>query len=161
MVRYMDRHMCEGRKGKRIRVCYPGAGVADVEERLDRVVRGSGENTTVLIHVGSNDVSKFHSEELLNRYKKLVLTLRNTRRKGILTGILPCIWRREEWSSRALGINQRVRALCKANDVLFVDLWDDFYGKDVLYRQDGRHLSKQGDIIFARMLEKILRGAGN
>ena len=40
-------------------------------------------------------------------------------------------------------------ALCKEEDVGYVDLWDSFAGKEDMYVRDGLHLSGKGAAVFA------------
>ena len=42
--------------------CLPGAGVQDVVERYKKVVKGTGKEALVVLHVGVNDVGRVRSE---------------------------------------------------------------------------------------------------
>ena len=67
---------------------------------------------------------------------------------GILVG---------EWLSRAIGVNERVRVLCREVGVSFVDEWDRFFGRGELYVRDGVYLSRKGVDVFRECLERAVR----
>jgi len=52
--------------------CLPGAGVHDVVQRYKQVVKGTGKEALVMVHVGVNDVGRVGSEELVSRYRELL-----------------------------------------------------------------------------------------
>ena len=55
--------------------------------------------------------------------------------------------------SKALGINERIKAICQKKEVRFVDLWDAFYGNRKMYRRDGIHFSEEGMILYGNQLD--------
>ena len=55
-------------------------------------------------------------------------------------------------NSKRMAINRMVKRLCKEEDVGYVDLWDSFVGKEVMYGRDGLHLSGKGAAVFAEGL---------
>ena len=64
------------RKGppKWVRICLPGAGIQAVRNRA-----AIGRGSTVLVHVGTNDVDKKGSEKVMGRYRELVRVLKRVR----------------------------------------------------------------------------------
>ena len=58
------------------------------------------------------------------------------------------------WLSRAVAVNCRFADHCKSNGWTFIDNWDLFYGKDVLYAGDGVLLSRRGIQVLAGTLKK-------
>ena len=52
----------------RRRFCIPGGGVQDVIDSVNDVTHQASATTTYVIHVGTNDVQRFRSEELLDKY---------------------------------------------------------------------------------------------
>ena len=71
-------------------------------------VRDSSPNSVLILHGGVNDVGNTPSEELINTYRTVIVKLGKSRRRGFITSILPKIGAGMEWSSRAIGINDRV-----------------------------------------------------
>lgn len=62
-----------------------------------------------------------------------------------------------EWMSRAIGVNERVKALCKDVGASYVDEWDSFVGQRELYARDGVHLSGMGIDVLSECLERAVR----
>ena len=77
-------------------------------------------------------------------YHSLLQRLREARKPTIVTGILPRRWATNEWYSRALGLNSRVRELCRDMRLKFVDAWAMFYGRNRYYSSGDLHLSDEG-----------------
>ncbi|KAG0720097.1 hypothetical protein GWK47_031334 [Chionoecetes opilio] len=156
-VKYLDQNFCERDRDRRTRVCYPGASVQDVTDRLDRLMVGTGKDAVVVVHVGGNDVGKARSEELVTRYKALLEKVKESGRKGVICGVIPREYVGQEWLSRALSLNSKIEELCKDMGLRFVDGWDTFYGKHSMYTRDGVHLSKMGTEAYGDQLEKAVR----
>ena len=57
----------------------------------------------------------------------------------------------------AIGINARVKQLCKENNIGFVDCWDNFWDKKELYSIDGYHLNRQGVLLLSDLSENKLQ----
>jgi len=161
-VRYMDRTFCSKNPSRRMRVCYPGAQVKDVRDRLEGVMRGSGEGATVIVQVGVNDVGKNNTEETMKAYRALIGSLAGSRKRGVVTSILPMVHASMEWYSRAIGLNTRVANICKELGVQFLDLWGEFWGRTEMFALDGLHLSKKGvELLSNRYEEALNRKQGN
>ena len=156
-IRYLDRTFCEADRRNRMTCCLPGAGVQDVVERFRRVVKGTGKEALVVVHVGVNDVGRVGSEELLGRYKELLREIRESRRRCIVSGVLPRQKVGGQWLSHALGLNDRLRKLCEESGVGFLDEWDRFYGRHELYAMDGVHFSRKGVQELSECLERAVR----
>ncbi|KAG0699146.1 hypothetical protein GWK47_025887 [Chionoecetes opilio] len=156
-VKYLDQTFCERDRDRRIRVCYPGASVQDVTDRLDKLMVGTGKEAVVVVHVGGNDVGKARSEELVTKYKALLEKVKESGRTGVICGVIPREYVGQEWLSRALSLNSKIEELCKGMGLRFVDGWDTFYGKHSMYTRDGVHLSKMGTEAYGDQLEKAVR----
>ena len=158
-IRYLDRTFCDANKGKRMTCCLPGAGVQDVVEKFKRVVKGTGKEAIVVVHVGVNDVCKkgLGSEELVRRYKELLREIKESGRRCIVSGVLPRQKVGGKWLSHALGLNDRLRRMCGEWKVGFMDEWDRFYGRQELYAMDGIHFSRKGVSELSECLERVVR----
>ena len=51
-----------------------------------------------------------------------------------------------------MAVNGMVKRLCKEEGVRYVDLWDNFVGKEEMYARDGLHLSGKGAAVFVEGL---------
>ena len=142
---------------KRVVMCYPGAGIDFIKERLE-VVHGSRD---VIIHIGGNNIRKRdgtfeRSEVLLKKYRELLARAREMGKKVCVSAILPRLGENEEWWSRALGINERVKALCQNMNCFYLDMWEDFVDSFQLYKKDGVHLNEKGLKVFANRMDECL-----
>ena len=162
-IRYLDRTFCEADRKGRMTCCLPGAGVKDVTQRFRRIVKGTGEEALVVVHVGVNDVRKVRSEELVERYRELLREVKESGRRCVVSGVLPRQKVGGLWLSQAIGLNDRLRRLCGESRIGFMDEWDRFYGRQDLYARDGIHFSRKGVQEFSECIERVVRqyGQGN
>ena len=121
------------------------------------VVKGTGKEALVMVHVGVNDFGKVGCGELLNKYRKLLREVKESGRKCIVSGVLPRQKVGGMWLSHALGLNDRLSKLCGESGVGFVDEWDRFYGRQELYAMDGVHFSRKGVQELSECLERAVR----
>lgn len=161
-VRYLDRKLNASRLNG-LRVCLPGAGVRDLSDRYEELVSGCARDAVVITHVGVNDVKKVGACELRERYKRLIEKVKESRMKGVVTGVLPRMDVGVEWMSRAIGLNDYVRRMCEMEGVMFVDVWDRFVGMKEMYAMDGLHLSRRGVDVLWEEYDRVIRSlrAGN
>ena len=159
-VRGQGRLFCARDAERRMCVCLPGAGVGDVVERLDGVLKGEGFAPTVCISAGGNDIGRVRSDELFRRYRQALGRVRDLGGTPVLCGILPRKFVDAGWWSEAAALNSRLADHCRRNGWLFVDNWNYFYGKDHLYSRDGVHLSQRGSGALAWSLQRDLQEWG-
>ena len=131
-------------------VCLPGARIEHVTERVEKIM-GRGKGGTILVHIGTNNADKEGTTAIVDKYRKLLKKTKEARvEQIILSGILPVFGNRLDGyrNSKRMAINRMVKRLCKEEDVGYVDLWDSFVGKEVMYGRDGLHLSGKGAAVF-------------
>ena len=77
--------------------------------------------------------------------------------RRVVVGMLPR--RGPKWPalSRNISINERLRDLCTAEGVFFVDPYERFYGKDDLYQRDGTHLSLKGRAVLCNLIADAVK----
>ena len=155
-VKFTDRSFCAVDSENRLRICLPGAKMKDIAEHLDDTIKGTEHGSTIIIHGGVNDIGDGRSEELMREFSNIVTRLSKSGRRAIVTGILPKIGAGDAWSSRAIGINDRVKGLCERGNVVFLDYWDMFWDRQDLYSLDGIHLSRKGVEVLGRLYEDCL-----
>ena len=61
---------------------------------------------------------------------------------------------RVEWLSRDIAVNCRFSNHCKGNGWTFINNWDLFYGKEIMYAMHGVHLFCQGVRVLTEILEE-------
>ncbi|NEQ69830.1 MAG: hypothetical protein F6K21_30930 [Symploca sp. SIO2D2] len=135
---------CSINPKKRKRFCLPGATVQDITNSVNSVFQEASADSTVIIHVGTNNVLSTRSEELLDKYRKMIKSFKVKTNKLIISGILPRTKGRDRFFSGAHYTNNCLETICKQEGVGFVNLWNDFYNKKNYFLPDGLHLSQEG-----------------
>ena len=141
----------------RRRLCIPGGGVQDVIDSVNDLTKQAPATTTYVIHVGTNDIQRFRSEELLDKYRQMIKAYKEKSSKVILSGIIPRRQAGQRFYSFASSINRRLANLCSEENIGFVNTWDHFYYDDSLFSIDGLHLSQVGAARFGRLLDGAVR----
>ena len=155
MIKFQLREFC-GRSatGRRIRYCYKGARVDDITAVCDTVTKKSDANTVIMIHVGTNDVESTRSEELLEKYRRMIKKYKEKvcEKNIVISGILPRAAAENSFFDKAYSTNNRLKTLCAQENVHFVNFWDNFYFDRHLFWKDGLHLNGEGSARFGRLL---------
>ena len=149
IVRKTDTRLNKGEDGV---VCFPGARIEHVTERVERIM-GRGKGGTILVHVGTNNADKEGTTAIVEKYRELLKKTKHARvGQIIISGILPVFGNRIDGyrNSKRMAINGMTKRLCEEEDVGYVDLWDSFVGIEELYARDGLHLSGKGAAAFAK-----------
>ena len=95
-------------------------------------------------------VDKKGSEEVMGRYRELVRELKRVRvGQIVLSGILP-VRGGYTRNNRRISINLRLQALCQAEGVGFLNMWEHFEQGDGLFSKDGLHLNKRGAAVLGK-----------
>ena len=155
MVRGQLVEFCgRSKNGRRRRYCYPGAGLSDITAVCDDVTKDADPNSLYIIHAGTNDVLRTRSEELLDKYRRLIQQYKTKTNANniIITGILPRVGAKNEFYNKAFSTNNRLQNLCSEENVSFVNMWNHFYRNKNLFQKDGIHLNSVGAARFGRLL---------
>ena len=91
MIRHQLEEFCGKAPKRRKRYYYPGAKIDDIKKALEDITEKEKHDSLYIVHVGTNDVKNTNSEELLEKYKRLISTLKEKRSKFIVSGIPPRI----------------------------------------------------------------------
>ena len=139
---------------RRKRFCYPGARLDDVTAVCEEVTNEADQNTLFIVHAGTNDVQTTRSEELLEKYRRMINQYKSKTDGNniIISGILPRVGAEQTFYDRAFSTNNRLQTLCAQENVKFINLWDHFYHDTYLYQADGVHLNSVGAARFGRLL---------
>lgn len=152
MVRHQLEEFCGRAPKRRKRYCYPGAKIDDITNALEDITEKEKQDSLYIVHVGTNDVRNTNSEELLEKYKRMIRTLKEKRTNFIVSGILPRIDAEKQFYNKAFSTNDRLKSLCSKENVEFVNLWNHFYDQRILFNRDGLHLNPVGSARFGRLL---------
>ncbi|MPC98883.1 hypothetical protein E2C01_094269 [Portunus trituberculatus] len=141
----------------RRRFCIPGGGVQDVIDSVNGVADQAPATTTYVIHVGTNDVQRVRSEELLDKYRQMIRAFKVKPSKVILSGIISRRQVGNRFYSIATSINRRLANLYCEENIGFVNPWDHFCYDASLFSSDGLHLSQVGAARFGRLMDDAVR----
>lgn len=133
---------------------YPGANLKLINKKINENQIPQGKSTLV-VNVGSNDIFHKHaaSEEVIQEYEQLIDTIKDRADNAIIVGSLPRMKVGAFSLSRAIGINERIRNLCKNAKIGFVDPWSTFIANGKLYQKDGIHLNSGGCKLLASLIK--------
>ena len=139
---------------RRKRYCYPGAKLDDITAVCDDVTSDADQNTLLIVHAGTNDVLATRSEELLEKYRRMINRFKSKvdGKNIIISDILPRVGAEQIFYDRAFSTNNRLQTLCAQENVQFINLWNNFYHDTHLYQADGVHLNSVGAARFGRLL---------
>ena len=152
MIRHQLEEFCGRAPKRRKRYCYPGEKIVDITKALEDITAKEKHDSLYIVHVGTNDVKNTNSEELLEKYKRLIGALKEKRSKFIVSGILPCIGAENQFYNKAFSTNDRLKSLCSNENVEFLNLWNHFYDQRILFNHDGLHLNPVGSARLGRLL---------
>ena len=152
IIRPLLTDFCGRARVSRRRLCMPGGCLDDITAACDEAASGTDNNALFVIHAGTNDVEYTRSEELMEKYRRMIQQYKTKSHNIIISGILPRTKAPSHFYDRAFSTNSRLKSLCTDEGVDYVNLWDDFYNKPLLFQDDGLHLNAVGSARFGRLL---------
>ncbi len=90
---------------------FPWYSVDAITAAHDDVMTGSDQNSLFVIHVGTNDVKANRSEELMEKYRRLIQQFKEKTNNIMLSGILPRMRESNAFYSKSFSTNDRVMSL--------------------------------------------------
>ena len=151
IIREQLDEFCSRAPRRRRRHCIPGGTLDDVTAVCDDISQDVSENTLFLLHAGTNDIQRTRSEALLEKYRKMIRKYKEKSNNVIISGILPRINANRLFYNKAFSTNARLDNLCREEGVQFINLWNDFYNRDILFKDDGLHLNEIGSARLGRL----------
>ncbi|KAL7832455.1 hypothetical protein AOLI_G00300030 [Acnodon oligacanthus] len=134
-----------------------GARVSDIARRRPSALRRRNAFGTVVIHVGTNDISDRCSKVLKEHYQTLLDTARKkTDARIVISGPLPTYRKGSERFSRLFVLQSWLRGWCTFNGLGYVDNQSSFWEQPALYRRDGLHPSRLGSVILSWNIERAI-----
>ena len=148
IVREQTEYFANKNKKKRRVKSFPGGKARKIVEEVRKVDLKS-KTSCMVAHAGSNDIflpnnKVGNTEPLVQELKCLVDTMSLKTNRGVIVGVLPRMYASYFASSKAIGVNERIKRYCQEKQVSFLDLWGIFVGKRQFFRKDGVHLSVAG-----------------
>ena len=120
-------------------ICRPGAHIDDITEEV-RKLRDNEDRHVVLL-VGTNDIQGEGSEVMLSKYKNLIEASQTIKNRKVSVVGIPRRGDLDSFcNSRRLGVNNRLKEMCKGSNVEFLD----YEPRDSWLARDGLHLNHLG-----------------
>ena len=85
-----------------------GGRLDDISATCDEATSKADNNTVLIIHASTNDVMNTRSEELLEKYRKMIRRYKCKTIKIILSGTLPRSNAATAFSNRVFSTNNRL-----------------------------------------------------
>lgn len=166
--KYMHNHFDPGRKGTPAFIAQSGAGIQDAHSLLDFVPKTT---TSIVLHVGTNDVSKISAEEAFERYRTLLDKIARdcpNIKTVYATLVLPRSINRRRGRVNHRFVQRCNREACQLNDLLrrycrktkglfFLDHGFEWLPPCRVLAADGLHPSFEGVALMASHLHQTLR----
>ena len=112
IVRDQITEFCGRNRSNRKRMCMPEGRLNDITAAYDEATSQVDTNTLLIIHAGTNGVMNTRSEELLEKYRKLIRQYKCKTNKIILSGILPRSNAPTAFFNRAFSTNLSIKFAC-------------------------------------------------
>lgn len=151
IVRYQNYEFAKRNEPKRKVICKPGANI----DSLTNIVNSTNlqnRSSLVICHVGTNNLKNTRSEAILDKYHRLIQTLKTKTEHVIISGLLPRPHDDERIYSKIIYINTALRNICSRESVSYFDGFSGFIDQDDMFMSDGIHLNDLGNARFGRML---------
>ena len=151
----------KGSKKKNLVTCYPGADTKFITSKIQEL-QTDAEKTDLVIHIGGNNIRRFNdgkfaqTEEIIQSYKEVIEAAKLKGRKVVMMGIIPRRLETNEWHSRAIAINDRIKSICRNQLVNFIDVWEAFTEDESQFQRKGVHLSNKGSNNLADIIIRSL-----
>ncbi len=152
IVRHQDYEFAERMPGKRKVICKPGADLDRLTREANNLVIERAQQAVVIAHVGTNNLKRTRSEELLTKYRRFIETLKAKAGRVIISAILPRITEDDELYSKLTYINRGVETICSELGVSYLDSYTPFVNRTDMFMGDGIHLNDVGNARLGRVL---------
>ena len=125
-------------------LCFPGARVLDIKVKLPSLLDKYPSASTVILHVGSNDIKAQQSEKLKKDFMSLIDTLLDSRAQCVISGPMPSPCWGDIKFSRLRNLHIWLKGYCRSLGLPFIDNFTTFLDRPALFRYDGLHLNWSG-----------------
>ena len=113
---------------------YSGAKILDLERFLESLIEKHPLATTIIIHIGINDIKRKESIKIGTDFEHLATTIESLGKTCIFSGLIPAATSSSELFSRIYATNQWLKNFCSACGFGFVENFETFWKKSSLYR---------------------------
>lgn len=139
--------------GKNTKVlCFPKDMVNNLKERILQIADEYPTVTNIVLHTGSNDVSKQQSEVLKRDFTGLLNTVNSLNAAVFISGPVPPVRGGDERFSRLFTLNKWLISACADHSVHFIDNFNIFWERRHLFKANGFNFNKSGVKLFTSNL---------
>ena len=138
-------------------LCFPGARVLDIKVKLPSLLDQYPSASTVILHIGSNDIKAQQSEKLKKDFISLIDTLLDSRAQCVISGPMPSPCWGDIKFSRLLNLHIWLKGYCRSLGIPFIDNFTTFLDRPTLFRYDGLHLNWSGSRLLANNMALTLK----
>ena len=127
-------------------LCFPGARILDIKHRLPTILTKYSNISTIIIHIGTNDIRARQSEVLKQDFQSLRASLLDTGNKIIISGPIPTTQHNrglERWS-RLFSLHTLMKDYCATTGISFINNFDLFWVRPIFLKPDGLHPNWRG-----------------
>ncbi|KAG7218306.1 hypothetical protein INR49_010002 [Caranx melampygus] len=146
-------------EGMRLRgghtLSFPEDTVQDITVKLPDIMRSHPEVDIIVIHAGAHDVAKQESELLKRDFLQLFQTVR-FHHNVFISGPITCGGGSEHFS-RLLGLNTWLSTVCGAYGLRFIDNFNLFWKRWILFKADGLHLNNYGRCLLSDNISYVIQ----
>ncbi|XP_059500994.1 uncharacterized protein LOC132209499 [Stegostoma tigrinum] len=119
-------HQCNGQENLKTVCCLPGARIQDITDRVQRILKGEGEDPEVVVHVGTNDVGKKRRSILQRDFRELRRKLKSRTSRVVISGLLPVPQAGKGRNREIMDLNVWLRDWCQKQGFKFLDHWESY-----------------------------------
>ena len=119
----------------------------------------SSDDAVYVTVVGTNNLRRDHTDDIVRKYRSMIRSFSERRRKVAVCGILP---RYDNAADIQLYrkmsiINRKLVQLCVDEGSHYLDVWEHFCSDRSLFSRDGLHLNSVGKARLGRVLDQKVR----
>uniref|UniRef100_A0AAQ6ISP4 SGNH hydrolase-type esterase domain-containing protein n=1 Tax=Anabas testudineus TaxID=64144 RepID=A0AAQ6ISP4_ANATE len=135
--------------------CFPGATVPVILDKLPSLLDSLPSSIVrVIVHVGSCDTTRQHSELTKKDFNALFSFLKSCGKSVFISGPIPTLGRGIGRFSRILSLHTWLQSACKSQHLGFIYL---FWDRPSFFRNDGLHPSRHGNRMLAANIQHAIQ----
>lgn len=135
---------------------FSGAKVLEINTRIPQLISHRPQCSTVIIHVGTNDIKLKQSEVLTQHFRSLISTVSNTGKTLIVSGPFPSPRHTDIQFSRIRDLHIWLQGHCTANRIPYANNFTTFWKQPNLFANDSLHLNGTGAQLLSLSMEHTL-----
>lgn len=136
---------------------FSGAKVMDINSHITNLTAARPQISTVIIHVGTNDIKFKQSEVLKEHFRTLITTTTATGKTCIISGPFPSPRHTDAQYSRILNLHIWLKGHCLEKGIPYTDNFTTLGTQHNLFSKDRLHLNWAGAGLLSFSMELTLK----